>query len=323
MDDWAKLPKELRFAEDTVTAVILGIMQDGGLPHAGCRCERCVAAFNDLRQVEYAACLGLVDTRASTGSATASTVSVTEPVEAAETVAATVYMFDATPDIKFQINLLATALGQHPQRPQRLRQPDGIFLTHAHMGHIAGLPQLGLEAMAVARLPLYAPYEMGRLLQATPLWQPLLQNIRLVPLQPEQYIEVARDIKITAVPVPHRDEWEVGTFAYKIEGPNRSLFYVPDIDRWEAWLDGDEMLNAVDVVLADASFYSKDEREGREWVAHPLVPQTLKFFADLDCDLVLTHFNHTNPLLDAHSEARRLVEEAGVQVAQTGMMFTL
>jgi pyrroloquinoline quinone biosynthesis protein B len=248
------------------------------------------------------ACLGLVDTRTSP---------------------ATVYLIDATPDFKYQLNLLATALGSHPERPNRLRQPDGIFLTHAHMGHIAGLPQLGPEAMDVNRLPVYASYEMGRLLQATPLWQPLLKNVRLVPLQPEQYVEVAQDIKITAVPVPHRDEWEVGTFAYKIEGPNRSLFYVPDIDRWEAWLDGDDMLNAVDVAIVDASFYSKDELEGRDPVAHPLVPQTLKFFVDLDCELVLTHFNHTNPVLDEESEARSLVKEAGVQVAQTGMMFTL
>jgi len=302
MVDWAELPKELSFADGTVTAVVLGIMQDGGLPHAGCRCERCVVAFNEPEKIEYAACLGLVDARTSP---------------------ATVYIFDATPDIKFQLNLLSTSLGEHPERPNRLRQPDGIFLTHAHMGHIAGLPQLGPESMDVNRLPVYASYEMGRLMQATPLWEPMLKNVRLVPLQPEQYVEVALDVKITAVPVPHRDEWEVGTFAYKIEGPNRSLLYVPDIDRWEAWLDGDEMLNSVDVVLADASFYSKDELNGREPVAHPLVPKTLKFFADLDCELVLTHLNHTNPVLDADSEARFLVNAAGVQVAQTGMMFTL
>ena len=180
-------------------------MQDGGLPHIGCLCERCVAAFNEPAKIEYVACLGLVDTRtstASTGSATDSTGS------ASTSSAAAVYLIDATPDIKFQLNLLANVLGSHPERPDRLRQPDGIFLTHAHMGDISGLPQLGPEAMAVERLPVYASYEMGRLLQATPLWEPMLKNVRLVPLQPEQYVEVAQDIKITAVPVPHRDEWE-------------------------------------------------------------------------------------------------------------------
>ncbi len=58
MVDWTELPKELSFADGTVTAVILGIMQDGGLPHAGCRCERCVTAFNEPEKIEYAACLG-------------------------------------------------------------------------------------------------------------------------------------------------------------------------------------------------------------------------------------------------------------------------
>ena len=323
MVDWAELPKELMFAEETVTAVILGIMQDGGLPHAGCRCGRCVAAFNAPEKIEYAACLGLVDTRTSPTSPT-STGSVTGS-------AATVYLFDATPDIKYQFNLLATALGPHPERPNRLRQPDGIFLTHAHMGHIAGLPQLGPEAMAVARLPVYASYEMGRLLQATPLWEPVLKNVRLVPLQPEQYVELAADIKITAVPVPHRDEWGVGTFAYKIQGPNRSLLYLPDIDSWHEWPEAEEVLSSVDVSLVDASFYSADELNGRfdklstgrPPVAHPLIPDTLKRFAQLDCELVLTHLNHTNPVLDSDSQARFLVSAAGVQVAQTGQMFRL
>ena len=39
--------QDLVFAEGAVTAVILGIMQDGGLPHAGCSCVRCVAAFHE------------------------------------------------------------------------------------------------------------------------------------------------------------------------------------------------------------------------------------------------------------------------------------
>ncbi len=52
-----------------------------------------------------------------------------------------------------------------PRRsPYRLRQPDGIFLTHAHMGHIGGLPQLGPEAMAITQLPIYASRELGHML---------------------------------------------------------------------------------------------------------------------------------------------------------------
>lgn len=293
------------FEPGAVTAVVLGIMQDGGLPHAGCRCERCLAAFNEPERGQYAACLGLVDTRASTGSASA------------------VYLFDATPDIKFQLNLLAPALGAHPQWSERLRQPDGIFLTHAHMGHIGGLPQLGPEAMAAARLPVYAPAELGYLLQASPLWAPVVENLRITPLQPGQYVDLAADVQVTAVPVPHRDEWGAGTFAYKIQGPNRSLLYLPDIDSWDEWPEAEEMLASVDVALVDGCFYSAAELNGRLPVAHPLIPDTVKRFAGLPCDLFLTHLNHTNPVLDGSSQARFLLKAAGVQVAYTRQMFIL
>ncbi len=294
----------LDFESGTVTAVILGIMQDGGLPHIGCRCPRCLAAFAAPEKREYAACLALVDTRVSTGSTA-------------------VYLFDATPDISYQLNLLASVLEPQPQRPERLRQPDGIFITHAHLGHIGGLPQLGPEAMAVTRLPLYAPAELGYLLQAMPLWSPLVENLRIVPLAPGQYVDVAADVQITAVPVPHRDEWGAGTFAYKIQGPTRSLLYLPDIDRWDAWPEAAETLNSVDIALVDGAFYSAAELNGRSPAAHPLIPDTLQRFAHLDCELVLTHLNHTNPTLDVDSPIRAQVAAAGTQVAQTGQMFTL
>jgi pyrroloquinoline quinone biosynthesis protein B len=305
MADRGEFTQGLTFADRTVTAVILGNMQDGGLPHIGCRCERCLAALHEPDKTEWVTCLGLVDTRASTNSA------------------ATVHLFDATPDIKYQLNLLAKALGPNPERPERLRQPDGIFLTHAHLGHVGGLPQLGPEAMSVTRLPVYASSELGFLLQSTPIWQPLLENLRIVPLQPGQYVDVALDVRVTAVPVPHRDEWSVGTYAYRIQGPNRSLLYMPDIDSWDEWPKAEEMLRSVDVALVDASFYSLDEINGRLDIPHPLIPDTLARFSELDCQLVLTHLNHTNPMLDENSQERRLVREAGAEVAQTGRMFTL
>ncbi len=79
----------LDFPRNRVTAVTLGIMQDGGLPHIGCRCVRCTTVHEGRRPPEYAACLGLVDRR---GERTA------------------VWLFDATPDIKYQLHLLAAGV---------------------------------------------------------------------------------------------------------------------------------------------------------------------------------------------------------------------
>lgn len=298
-----------RLPQNQVTAVILGIMQDGGLPHAGCRCARCAAAFADPAKAEYAACLGLVDNRGKETS---------------------VYLFDATPDIKYQLNLLAGVLGGHPSRPAapsgspyRLRQPDGIFLTHAHMGHIGGLPQLGPEAMAIIQLPIYASRELGQLLLENALWRPLVDNLRIVPLVAGQSVDLAADVSVTAVSVPHRDEWGAGTFAFLIQGPSRRLLYLPDIDDWAQWPEAEAVLSSVDVALVDASFYSQDELGGRAPVAHPLIPDTLARFAHLPTQLVLIHLNHTNPVLDEGSAAYTAVHQSPARLAFTGQQFPL
>ena len=64
----------VRAQPDAWTLVVLGIAQDGGIPHLGCQQERCVLARDGRGQVEKVASLGLVNR--ATGAA---------------------YLFDATP----------------------------------------------------------------------------------------------------------------------------------------------------------------------------------------------------------------------------------
>jgi pyrroloquinoline quinone biosynthesis protein B len=277
-------------------------MQDGGLPHIGCRCSRCAAAYQHPEQAAYAACLAIVDKRG---------------------VDTAVWLIDATPDIKLQLNLLATELGPHPRRSARIRQPDGLFLTHAHMGHIGGLPQLGPEAMAVEQLPVYATAGLVSLLKATPLWQPAMSRLDFRPLSAGEPLSLGPDLAITPLAVPHRDEWGVGTVAYHMRGPRSSLLYLPDIDAWQQWPEAEATLAAVDISVVDASFYSAAELGGRDPVAHPLVPDTLHRMARIPGQLVLTHFNHTNPVLDINSPERQSVLEAGALIASRGMTFHL
>lgn len=306
----------LTFPPNSVTAVILGVMQDAGLPHAGCTCRRCTAAFDNPTRADYAACLAIVDSR----NAELRGEGAEGHKEKREN---RVYLLDATPDIKFQLNLLAGALGGHEKRPFRLRQPDGIFLTHAHMGHIGGLPQLSKEAMFVHELPIYATPALCALIRETKLWSPLVQELDFVPMPGGATVTLAEDLRITAVSVPHRDEWGVGTVAFKIEGPQNALLYLPDIDAWEQWAEVEAAISSVDVALVDASFYSRDELGGRAPVAHPLVTDTISRFAHLADKLILTHLNHTNAVLDAGGVAETAVLTAGFRIAHTGDMFIL
>ena len=308
----------LTFTDDAVTAVILGNMQDAGLPHAGCTCGRCTAAFQNPAREGYAACLAIVDTRGKKRNTEGHGRGTEFHGDKAR-----VYLVDATPDIKFQLNLLAGVLGEHPQRTNRMRQPDAIFLTHAHMGHIGGLPQLSKEAMFVNGLPLYATPPLCGLIQQTKLWSPLVAELDFRPMPSGAAVTLGEGLVVTAVPVPHRDEWGVGTVAYRIQGPNQSLLYLPDIDSWDEWPEAEATLSSVDVALVDASFYSRDELGGRAPVAHPLVTDTISRFAHLADRLVLTHLNHTNVVLDEGGGAETAVHQAGFRIAQTGDQFIL
>jgi pyrroloquinoline quinone biosynthesis protein B len=136
-------------------------------------------------------------------------------------------------------------------------------------------------------------------------------------------VDLGDGLMVTAVPVPHRDEWGVGTVAFHIQGPTKSLLYLPDIDDWDQWPEAEKTLNSVDIALVDASFYSSNELGGRAPVAHPLVTDTLERFAHMSDRLVLTHLNHTNSVLDVGSVAETAVRQAGFRIAQTGDFFSL
>lgn len=288
-------------SQPSVFAVVLGIMQDGGLPHIACSCFNCQLARQNPTLSQYVAGLAIVNTFCT-------------PAE--------VYLLDATPDVKHQLCLLEGVLGVHPHRPTRHRQPNGVFLTHAHMGHIGGLPAFGQEAMSVQELPVYASRPLVELLEQDRLWQPLVTHFRLRPLGDGQVIQLGEHLQLIPHLVPHRDEWDVGTFAFELRGRKQTMLYVPDIDQWELWPEAEKILNGVDVALVDACFYSPAELNGRPPVAHPLVLDTLAFWQNIQSRLVLTHFNHTNPLL-ADSPEREQVLAAGAELAYTGQIFVL
>jgi len=289
-----------------VVAVVLGTAQDAGVPQANDRCERCEAARADPEKRRFASSLALID--------------------AAEE---KIFLIDATPDFKDQLSLL----GNDPTFPLPAgRTPlAGILLTHAHIGHYAGLIHLDRAVMSSNRLPVYATERMGRFITDNAPWSELvrLKQISLVRLEPGKEVALTPNLRVTPVLVPHRDELS-DTVAYFVDGPARRLLWLPDIDKWEKWSRPlEEVLREVDYAFLDATFYSGAELPDRDLskIPHPLVINTsarVKAIRDeIETRIFLIHMNHSNPLLGPTGDEHRDLEKVGIEIATKGQRIEL
>jgi pyrroloquinoline quinone biosynthesis protein B len=288
---WPPLP--LAEAQRSVHAVVLGIAQDGGVPHIGCTQELCVRARRDPRRRERVAALGLVAGERR-------------------------YLVDATPDLPSQLETLNAGR----RLADRARPVDGILLTHAHLGHYTGLLYLGREALSARGVPVYATPRLTAFLRSNGPWSQLvsLGNVELKEIEPGRPFKLAEGLSAEALRVPHRDEWS-DTVAFRLEGPSRRLLYLPDIDKWEKWERSlEDEVEAVSVALLDGTFESGSELPGRSLfeIPHPLVGETAARLGGRPrADVRLIHLNHTNRLL-WDERARRALRGRGLRVARDG-----
>lgn len=299
------------FAHDVgaAYALVLGSAQDGGMPQAGCfsaACERARAA----ERPRLVASLALV------------TRPEGDP-------AGRFYLVDASPDLPRQIDLIASAEADYAARAAARRPFDGVFLTHAHMGHYLGLAHLGREALAISQTPVHCTPRMAGFLASNAPWSLLVDEGRLEPrpLEPGERRRIDGALAARCLTVPHRDEFS-DTVAWIFEGPERSLLYLPDIDRWSRWeLDVAEVVGSVDVAFLDGTFYSADEVPGRdtEDIPHPMIPDSIERLRGVlgGSRVVFTHLNNSNPALDPGSAEAAAVRGAGFEIAREGMRVDL
>ena len=263
------------------TLIVLGIAQDAGIPHLRCTEGVCAAVRSGKRKPEKVSSIGVVNRR--TGQA---------------------YLFDATPDFVAQVHALTGG-----------RTPDGVFLTHAHIGHYTGLMYLGRESIGARDVPVYATERMADFLRGNGPWSLLVtnRNIVLKTLEPGRAVQVGPGLRVTAFVVPHRDEFS-DTVGYRIEGPRATALFVPDTDRWETWTASiRELADTADLAFVDGTFASASEVPGRNIseIPHPLMPLTRKLLAGVRARVWFIHVNHTN------------AELAGSDVVREGMEFDL
>ena len=275
---------------------VLGIVQDAGYPHIGCEKDCCKAVSpGDY----FVSCLGLVDKTNNKR-----------------------YLFDATPDIHNQLNLL--------EKFSDANLVDGIFLTHAHIGHYTGLMYLGREGLGGKNIMVYALKRMSRFLTKNGPWDQLvkLNNISIQTISNKEFVKLSENIFVIPIRVPHRDEYSE-TVGYKIIGKSKKILFIPDIDKWDEWKKSIiEEVKLVDYAFIDGTFYNGTEinRDMRE-IPHPSIEETLQLFSNQPVTernkIYFIHINHTNPILTNKNGIRDLVEGLGFNIAQRGLKFKL
>lgn len=281
--------------ESKIFLHILGTVQDGGSPHLGCKKDCCLNLSEQDKKIRKVTSLEIFDQIKNES-----------------------ILFEATPDIIYQWNSLYST-------------PKGIFLTHAHIGHYSGLIHLGKEALGAKGIPVYAMPKMSFFLKENGPWSQLvkLNNIKLVNLSKNIAVTVLEKIKVTPFLVPHRDEFSE-TVGYKIEGPSKSILFIPDIDKWLLWNRNlIDLLKTVDLAFIDGTFFNAKEVNYRpiSEIPHPLVEETIEFLSDqkesIKNKVYFIHMNHTNPLLNPKSKESKWVLGQGFRIAQIGQVFKL
>lgn len=281
--------------ESKIFLHILGTVQDGGSPHLGCKKDCCLNLSEQDKKIRKVTSLEIFDQIKNES-----------------------ILFEATPDIIYQWNSLYST-------------PKGIFLTHAHIGHYSGLIHLGKEALGAKGIPVYAMPKMSFFLKENGPWSQLvkLNNIKLVNLSKNIAVTVLEKIKVTPFLVPHRDEFSE-TVGYKIEGPSKSILFIPDIDKWLLWNRNlIDLLKTVDLAFIDGTFFNAKEVNYRpiSEIPHPLVEETIELLSNqkesIKNKVYFIHMNHTNPLLNPKSKESKWVLGQGFRIAQIGQVFKL
>ena len=276
---------------------MLGIAQDGGAPHAACTKECCINKWDNPKLHNQVSSIGIVDPSTDE-----------------------VWMIDATPDFSSQLNSLTMA---------QKRLFKGVFLTHARIGHYTGLIHLGREVMGAKSVSVYAMPKMKNFLETNGPWSQLvdLKNIDIKHLNDGNKIQLNNNLSIIPFKVPHRDEFSE-TVGYKIQGPNKSIIFIPDIDKWDKF-DKDivKIVSNNDIAILDGSFYQNGEIPGRDMseIPHPFIIESIDLMESISdiSDIFFIHLNHTNPALIENSDAQKQILDSGFNIAEFGKMISL
>ncbi len=275
--------------------VILGSGQDAGVPQIGCYCGNCVKSREDKAYQRLGPSIALITSNKKT-----------------------CYIIDASPDLKVQVDIVNKLMLK--ELPAKSVPITGIFLTHAHFGHLAGLWSLGKECIDIKGITVHCTHKLNHFLNSQHPFKHMTEqgNIKPTPFE-IGVLQEFNGFSISSFEVPHRNEF-ADTVGYIIHA-TKTVVYLPDIDDWT-----EEILTIIeeaDIALIDATFYTKAELPRMSNVKHPPMIETMERLKDSTTEIYFTHFNHTNKTLDETSKERKETLEKGFKLAFDGQIIEI
>lgn len=295
-------------------AIVLGSGAGGGLPQWNCGCPQCALARNgDIRVVPRAqASLALTGNGRDW------------------------LIVNASPDLRSQL-IACPCLAPAPG--SRVSPISDVILTGSEIDQIAGL--LTLRERHAFRI--HATTDVLDILAANPIFDALdPARVERRPMRPPCRIEAA-GLVIEAIALPGKaplflerggeaDPGETLALLARPATGGQALAYVPGCAAITPDLEA--LLEGADVVLMDGTVFHDDElaraglgtKTGRRMGHLPMSGEggTLSAFGDLAPRRRLySHINNTNPVLLADAPERRVLDEAGIELAHDGLEISL
>jgi pyrroloquinoline quinone biosynthesis protein B len=296
---------------------VLGSGSNGGVPQWDCCCDNCTRARTTPGQ-----------------SRTRSSVAVS--IEGGQQV-----LFDATPDLKFQLEKTGLTPKSKEAKHGRQSRIEAIFLTHGHGDHTVGIAEFSTGKSF--SIPVYAPPDLigfmfgsqGRRSFFGDIGRLARNYVKPIELETEKVVEPLPGLKVSGFLIDHTDRLEDGspfpssTYGYEIEAEGKKFVYSPDIG-----LLSDDVLSRVkgaDLYMLDATFWWDNELariSGLEKTSYDLghvpVEESIKILQGRDIRrVVYTHINHTNPLLNPAQPIASILVDKGFEAASDGMRIEL
>lgn len=270
---------------------VLGTAQDGGLPTMGCHCRNCEAARLDPKRASMPVSLGILNFAS-----------------------AKAYLMEATPETARQVDLIQS---RDPMFIKDRAHPiDGVLLTHADVGHYPGLIQFRPEVGPVRGLNVHCSRQMSAFLAGNEPWKYMVDKriIELRPFEFERSVPLDDLVSFEAIPVPHQKHTDA--VGFKVRGPRKTLFFLPDIDYWEDRFRA--IVGSADYSFIDGTYVEKRAGSKR----HPPISEAMEFFKEVvertEASVSFIHFNHDNPIYGDDGKLERSVEKEGFHIAHQG-----